>query len=246
MNMAKTVLITGASRGIGRSTAISFASKGYQVALNYYADTDSAEKTAEIVRSFGVFAQTFRADVSKPEAVNQMVQEVTELFGRIDVLVCNAGIAQQRLFQDITEQEWDRMIGVHLSGTFHCCRAVLPQMIHRKEGRIITVSSMWGITGGACEVHYSAAKAGIIGLTKALAKEVGPSGITVNCVAPGVIETDMCVDYDEQTKQALREESPLGRLGTPQDVADAICFLASDQAGFITGQILSPNGGIVI
>ncbi len=244
--MAKTVLITGASRGIGRSTAISFASKGFQVALNYYADTAAAEKTAEIVRSFGVFAEVFRADVSNSAAVSAMVQEVVERFGSIDVLVCNAGIAQQRVFQDITDEEWSRMIGVHLGGTFYCCRAVLPQMIQRKEGRIITLSSMWGVTGGSCEVHYSAAKAGIIGLTKALAKEVGPSGITVNCVAPGVVETDMCADYDEQTLEALRQEAPLGRLGTSQDVADAIEFLASDKAGFITGQVLSPNGGIVI
>lgn len=244
--MAKTVLITGASRGIGRSTAISFASKGFQVALNYCADTAAAEKTAEIVRSFGVFAEVFRADVSNSAAVSAMVQEVVERFGSIDVLVCNAGIAQQRVFQDITDEEWSRMIGVHLGGTFYCCRAVLPQMIQRKEGRIITLSSMWGVTGGSCEVHYSAAKAGIIGLTKALAKEVGPSGITVNCVAPGVVETDMCADYDEQTLEALRQEAPLGRLGTSQDVADAIEFLASDKAGFITGQVLSPNGGIVI
>ena len=244
--MAKTVLITGASRGIGRSTAISFASKGFQVALNYYVDTAAAEKTAEIVRSFGVFAEVFRADVSNSAAVSAMVQEVVERFGSIDVLVCNAGIAQQRVFQDITDEEWSRMIGVHLSGTFYCCRAVLPQMIQRKEGRIITLSSMWGVTGGSCEVHYSAAKAGIIGLTKALAKEVGPSGITVNCVAPGVVKTDMCADYDEQTLEALRQEAPLGRLGTSQDVADAIEFLASDKAGFITGQVLSPNGGIVI
>lgn len=244
--MAKTVLITGASRGIGRSTAISFASRGYQVALNYCADTAAAEKTAEIARSFGVFAEIYRADVSDPAAVAAMVREVTEQFGSIDVLVCNAGIAQQRLFQDITDEEWNHMLGVHLSGTFYCCRAVLPQMIQRKEGRIITVSSMWGLTGGACEAHYSAAKAGVIGLTKALAKEVGPSGITVNCVAPGVIQTDMCADYDEQTLQALREEAPLGRLGTPQDVADAIEFLASEKAGFLTGQVLSPNGGIVI
>ena len=165
---------------------------------------------------------------------------------QVDVLVSNAGIAQQKLFTDITPEEWQRMLDVNLTGAFNLCQLALPGMIRRKAGRILTVSSMWGQTGGSCEVHYSAAKAGLIGLTKALAKEEGPSGITVNCVAPGVIDTDMMASFTAEDKAALAEETPVGRLGTAEEVAKLLLYLAGEDAGYITGQVFGVNGGLVI
>jgi 3-oxoacyl-[acyl-carrier protein] reductase len=169
-----------------------------------------------------------------------------QALGRVDVLVSNAGIAQQKLFTDITPDEWQHMLDVNLTGAFHLCQLALPGMIRRKAGRILTVSSMWGQTGGSCEVHYSAAKAGLIGLTKALAKEEGPSGITVNCVAPGVIDTDMMAAFTAEDKAALAEETPVGRLGSADEVAKLLVFLAGEDAGYITGQVFGVNGGLVI
>lgn len=171
------------------------------------------------------------------------------MFGAIDsvdVLVNNAGISSQKLFTDIKDDEWKKTIGVNLNGVFYCCKNVLPQMINRKSGVIINISSMWGEVGASCEVHYSASKAGVIGLTKALAKEVAPSGVRVNCIAPGVIMTDMMEDFDGETINELKAETPLGRLGTPEDIAAAALFLASDNASFITGQTLGVNGGFII
>ena len=195
-------------------------------------------------------------DVSKARLVLQTGQgvfvnsgvfhAVEQALGRVDVLVSNAGIAQQKLFTDITPEEWQHMLDVNLSGAFHLCQLALPGMIRRKAGRILTVSSMWGQTGGSCEVHYSAAKAGLIGLTKALAKEEGPSGITVNCVAPGVIETDMMAAFTAEDKAALAEETPVGRLGSADEVARLLVFLAGEDAGYITGQVFGVNGGLVI
>ena len=167
-------------------------------------------------------------------------------FGQPSLLVCNAGIAEQQLFTDITEEQWQRMLAVNLSGVFYCCQAFLPAMIARKHGCIVNVSSIWGLQGASCEVHYSAAKAGVIGLTRALAQEVGPSGVTVNCVAPGVIDTDMCAHLDEDARAALRERIPLGRLGTAAEVAEVVAFLASPAASYLTGQVISPNGGMVL
>jgi 3-oxoacyl-[acyl-carrier protein] reductase len=175
-----------------------------------------------------------------------MVQRVIDVFGRIDVLVNNAGIAQSKMFTDLTADDWDAMFDVNVKGAFHCCQSVLPGMISRKSGCILNVSSIWGLVGASCETHYSAAKAAVIGLTKALAKELGPSGIRVNAVAPGVIDTDMIAGLDDETREALKEETPLCRLGTAEDVAQTIRFLTSDSAGFITGQVISPNGGFVI
>ena len=176
-----------------------------------------------------------------------VVREIRDLpLGRVDVLVSNAGIAQQKLFTDITPEEWQHMLDVNLTGAFNLCQLVLPGMIRRKAGRILTVSSMWGQTGGSCEVHYSAAKAGLIGLTKALAKEEGPSGITVNCVAPGVIDTDMMAAFTAEDKAALAEETPVGRLGSADEVAKLLLYLAGEDAGYITGQVFGVNGGLVI
>lgn len=245
-NMHKTALITGASRGIGRAAAALFAAEGYHVVINYLNSKKQAEELCAALEADGHSAIAIKADVSKRAQVDAMVHATLQRFGTIDVLVNNAGIAQQKLFNDITEDEWDRMFDINLKGMFNCCQAALPTMLHHKSGRIINLSSMWGIAGASCEVHYSAAKAAVIGFTKALAKELGPSNIQVNCVAPGVIETEMNATLTDADRAALKEETPLMRIGTPQEVAQAIFFLASDKASFFTGQVLSPNGGFVI
>lgn len=243
----KTVIITGASRGIGSAAAIAFAKQGCNIVLNYNNSEEKALALAKTIRdSYGVDVLAVKADVASSEQVNEMTEKVLEQFGSIDILVNNAGVAQQKLFTDITDEDWRRMLDINLTGVFNCCRSVLPCMIRNHSGAIVSISSMWGQTGASCEVHYSAAKAGIIGLTKALAKEVGPSGIRVNCVAPGVVMTDMMNGFDDETVQQLKEEAALNTLGTPKNIADAIVFLCSDKASFITGQVLSVNGGMVI
>ncbi len=244
--MKGTVLITGASRGIGRAAAIAFAREGFNVAVNYNKSEEMAQSLCNELCGYGVDARAYPADVSDKSAVNEMVLRITEELGGITVLVNNAGIAEQSLFSDITEEMWDRMFAVNVKGAYNCTQAALPHMIHEKCGRIINISSMWGISGASCEVHYSASKAALIGFTKALAKEVGLSGITVNCIAPGVIATDMNKMLSEETLFGLKEETPLDRIGTPEDIADAILFLASDRAKFITGQVLSVDGGFII
>ena len=241
-----TVLITGAATGIGRATALSFAADGYNVAVHYNKSEQAALNLCADIAQQGGRAMAVHADVSDAAQVRTMVQRVNEVFGHIDILVNNAGIAQSKLFTELAADDWDAMFDVNVKGVFHCCQSVLPGMISRKKGCIINVSSIWGLVGASCEVHYSAAKAAVIGLTKALAKELGPSGIRVNAVAPGVIETDMIADLDNETREALKEETPLCRIGTAGDVAQTIRFLASEGAGFVTGQVLSPNGGFVI
>lgn len=241
--MNKTAVITGASGGIGTATAKRLCRDGFSLALIY---NKSEEKAKELLSKLNTDARIYKCDIGDSSAVNGTVSRILGDFGRIDVLVNNAGIAQQKLFCDISDEDWDRMISVNLSGAFYFSRAVLPDMIHRKSGRIINIASMWGETGGSCEVHYSAAKAGIIGMTKALAKEVAPSGITVNAVSPGVIMTDMLSPFSEADLNELSDEVPLCRLGKPEEVADAVAFLAGDGADYITGQVLSVNGGIVI
>ena len=244
----KTAVITGASGGIGSAAALAFAQDGYNIALQYNKNRDRAFALAEkIEKAFNVSALPVQADVSSSQAVGRMFDEIEKFFGRADVLVNNAGIAQQRLFTDITDEEWKKMLGTNLDGVFYCSREVLKRfMIKTHSGVILNISSMWGQVGASCEVHYSAAKAGVIGLTKALAKEVGLSGIRVNCIAPGVVMTDMMKSFDEQTINELREETPLNTLGTPEDIAQAAVFLCSDKAKFITGQVLGINGGFVI
>ena len=242
----KTAVITGSSRGIGRETALRLARDGWSLALHYHKNEPGALALREHIRSMGCDAEVFSADVADRNAVLAMRDAVGARFGPPQLLVCNAGIAQQKLFTDITEEDWQNMLNVDLGGVFHCCQAFLPAMIARKSGRIVTLSSIWGIQGASCEVHYSAAKAGVIGLTRALAQEVGPSGVTVNCVAPGVIDTDMCAHLSPEDRAELRGQIPLGRLGAPGDVAEVIAFLASDAAGYLTGQVISPNGGMVL
>ncbi|MCI8538773.1 MAG: SDR family oxidoreductase [Oscillospiraceae bacterium] len=244
--MQKTVLITGASRGIGAETARQFARAGYQTAINYFKSEEAALALCAELRAEGFTVFPIQADVSDPEQAVRMVDTVLEKFCQLDILVCNAGIAQTKLLSDFTIEEWRRIFAVNVDGVFHCCRAVLPHFVHRKAGKILTVSSMWGQTGGSCEVPYSASKAAVIGFTKALAKEVGPSGITVNCVSPGVIQTEMNGNLTPRDLDALREETPLERIGTPADVAAALLFLASPAGDFFTGQVLAPNGGILI
>lgn len=244
--MEKTAIVTGASRGIGAAAALALAAQGCRVAVCCRTRRDSAESVAARIRAAGGTAAVFCADVSDEAAVRTMFAQVEQTLGPADILVNNAGVAQQKLFTDITAAEWDAMFGVCVKGAFHCCQAALPHMIRQKWGRIINISSMWGQVGASCEVAYSTAKAGVIGLTKALAKELGPSGITVNCVAPGVIDTEMNGNLPQDIKDELAEETPLERLGTPEDVAQAVWFLASSAGDFFTGQVLAPNGGLII
>ena len=238
------VLITGGSRGIGAAAVRAFAAQGANVAFTYHTNQTAAEALVRELRPACVTA--IPCDAADPAQVCEAVRQAEAAVGPLTVLVCNAGIAQSKLFTDLTDEDWRRMMGVDLDGPFYFSRAVLPGMIRRKYGRILFVSSMWGQTGGSCEVHYSAAKAGVIGLCKALAKEEGPSGITVNCVAPGVIDTDMMACYTPEDKAALAEETPVGRLGTAEEIAQTLVFLAGKNAGYITGQVIGQNGGLVI
>ena len=238
----RTVLISGGDRGIGAAAARAFYRAGYRVAILYHCNAEAADALQKELP--GVTA--VQCDVASRASCELAFRAAEQALGRVDVLVSNAGIAQQKLFTDITPEEWQHMLDVNLTGAFHLCQLALPGMIRRKAGRILTVSSMWGQTGGSCEVHYSAAKAGLIGLTKALAKEEGPSGITVNCVAPGVIDTDMMAAFTAEDKAALAEETPVGRLGSADEVAQLLVFLAGESAGYITGQVFGVNGGLVI
>lgn len=242
----RNVLITGASRGIGAMCATLFARNGDMVFINYKSSEARAAELAGRLKGEGCCIKLIQADASKPDEVRRMFGEISLECSGIDVLVNNAGIAQTKLFTDITDEDWSNMISTNLSSVFYCCREALPYMIRCKHGRIINISSMWGQVGGSCEVHYSAAKAGIIGLTKALAMEEGLSGITVNCVAPGVINTDMISAFSDEDISALCDETPTGTIGTPYDVAHAVFFLAEEASSFITGQILGVNGGFVV
>lgn len=244
--MKGVALVTGASGGIGRAVALALARDGYAVALHCFRNEKKATEVREEILALGGSAEVFVCDITDADAVDYMVNEICRILGCVTVLVNNAGIAQQKLFTDLSVEEWQQMMAVHVDGSFYACRAVLPDMIRAHSGVIVNISSMWGQTGSSCEVHYSTAKAALIGLTKALAKEVGPAGIRVNCVAPGVIRTEMLAELSRETLNDLEEETPLCRLGTPDDVAHAVAFLVSDKAGFITGQVLAPNGGIVI
>lgn len=245
-NKEQVAVVTGASRGIGAATAVSLGDAGYTVAVLYKSNQAGAEKTVEKIQKNGGQARAYQLDVTDSTAVTAVTAQITAELGDISVLVNNAGVSEQKLFTDITDADWSNMLSVHLNGAFYLSRAVLPAMLHEKYGRIINIASMWGETGGSCEVHYSAAKAGLIGLTKALAKELAPSGITVNAVSPGAVETDMMKMLGREVCESVAEETPVGRLGQPEEIADAVCFLASEKAAYITGQVLSVNGGIVI
>ena len=241
--MTKVAFVTGGAKGIGSAIVKRFIKDGYKVAFTY---NNSEDKAKSLANELGENCKAYKLDITDSNAVNTVIADVENTFGEIFVLVNNAGIAEQALFTDITDEMWHKMIETNLSGAFYCSRAVLKYMINRKCGKIINISSIWGETGGSCEVHYSSAKAGLIGMTKALAKEVGLSGITVNCVSPGVILTDMTSHFDEETMNSLKEETPLNKIGTPEDVAGAVSFLCSKDADFITGQNISVNGGMNI
>lgn len=244
--MSETVIVTGASRGIGKACALEFGRNGENVIVNYTRSKEKAEETCNEIIKLGGNALSFCADVSDRKAVDEMTEFAHKNFGSITTLINNAGIAEQIMFCDITEEKWDRMFAVDVKGVYNCIQSALPDMIHNKSGRIINISSMWGITGASCEVHYSAAKAAVIGMTKALAKELGPSGITVNAIAPGVISTEMNGNITEEIMNELKDETPLERIGTPEDIANTAFFLASPKASFITGEVISVNGGFVI
>lgn len=237
----KTALVTGATGAIGSAVCRRLARDGVSVAVGYRTDPQTAQSLARELGGLAVYC-----DVTDPQSVRAAVDNVLEKFCQLDILVCNAGVAWRGLLQDMTWAEWRRVMAVDLDGVFACCHAALPSMISRKSGQIITISSMWGEVGASCEAAYSAAKAGVIGLTKALAKEVGPSGVQVNCVSPGVIQSRMNETLEPQDLEALANDTPLGRIGAPKEVAEAVAFLASDAAGFITGQVLGVNGGFIV
>lgn len=235
----KTTLVTGGSRGIGAAVCRRLAEDGFRVVVHFNRSREKAEALVrELTEKTGLPHLALPAELAE----RAQVEELFRLAGPVDVLVNNAGIAQQKLFTDITEDDWRRMFAVDVDGVFRCCQCALPHMIHEKSGCIINIASIWGEIGASCEVHYSAAKAAVIGLTKALAKELGPSHIRVNCVSPGVIDTEMNAMFDKETMRDLCESTPLGRIGSPEDIAAAVSFLASDAASFITGQTLSVNG----
>ena len=244
--MLKTVLITGGATGIGKMTAKAFSKSGYNVAICYNTSRQDAISLKSELIKMGCDAECFCADLTSYESAESLVKDVVKRFGNIDVLVNNAGISKQKLFTDLTAIEWNEMINVNLNTVFNVTHAVVPYMVNKKSGRIINVSSMWGQTGASLEVHYSTSKAAIIGFTKALAKELAPSGILVNAVAPGAIDTKMNDHLNIDEKQSLCEQIPLERFGSPEEIANVILFLASNEASYITGQIIGVNGGMVI
>ena len=244
--MRKIALVTGASRGIGRGIALQLAREGWDVCVNYIQQREAAEAVAAQIRSIGQNAMAYQADVADGEAVNAMVRAAEAQLGPVSLAVNNAGISGQGLFQDTSDEVWDRHIAVNLGGARNVIRAVLPHMLSEKSGCIVNISSIWGLRGASCEVAYACSKAAVIGLTRSLALELAPSGIRVNCVAPGCIDTDMVKVLGDETRSMLIEETPLGRLGTPEDIAHAVAFFASDKASFLTGQVLTADGGFIV
>lgn len=241
--MIKTAVITGASRGIGRAVAVEFAKAGYGVLVNYVKNEAAAEETKKMCEAHGVRCVTFRADVRDENEVRRMIAFAECELGGVGVLINNAGVSESGLFTDMTREKYDRVFDTNVWGAAVCAREAAKVIIRSGGGRIVFVSSMWGVVGASCETLYSASKAALIGLTKALAKELAPSHITVNCVAPGVIDTEMNACYDEATMNDLAAETPVGRIGTPEDVARAVAFLASEGAGFVTGEVMNVSGG---
>ena len=244
--MERIALVTGSSRGIGRAVARKLAAEGYAVCINYRERQDCADALAMELTAAGCRVMTAQADVSRRQEVNDMVHRVEDTLGPVSLLVNNAGVAGQALFQDITDELWHRYFSVNVDGAFHTVQAVLPHMLHEHAGCIVNISSIWGLRGASCEVTYAATKAALIGLTRSLAAELAPTGIRVNCVAPGVIHTDMLDALPPEIVPQLVEQTPLGRLGKPEDIAEAVAFLADERASFITGQVLTADGGFIL
>ena len=243
---AKTVIVTGGAVGIGSAVVERTAEEGYNVLFTYRTSGERAGALCERLSRISEDVRAVYCDVTSASDCEAVVRECERVFGAPDALVNNAGIAAQKLFTDISDDEWDAMLAADLSGAFRMTRAALPAMIRNKSGAIVNIASMWGQTGASCEVHYSAAKAGLIGMTRALAKEVAPSGIRVNCVSPGCVDTAMMSGFSKDDIDALCDEIPLGRIGRPEEIASAVSFLLSDEASYITGQVLGVNGGMVI
>ena len=237
----KVIVVTGGSRGIGAEIAKSLAKCGYTVILNYNKSEVCAKNVENELKNSGYTVDIFKADVSKKEEANKLIQFTLDKYGKIDVLINNAGISQTKLFTDITDEDWNNMMNNNLNSVFYCTREAVKNMIHNKEGLIINISSIWGITGGSMEVHYSTSKAGIIGFTKALAKELGPSNIRVNAIAPGIIDTDMNSEYTKSDLEELKKEIPLERIGKANSIAKCIKWLINDD--YTTGEVISINGG---
>ena len=244
--MKKTVIITGASKGIGAAMAILFARKGYNVVIGYNESYQLAKMLSSSLSSQGYNVVPIKANVANKLETDILIKEAVYKFGSVDVLINNAGVAFNGLITDTEEFDFDKIFDVDLKGVFNCCKSVTPVMVNQKSGKIINISSMWGQVGASCEVAYSAAKAGVIGLTKALAKELAPSGITVNCIAPGLIDTSMNSNISVEDLNAFVEDIPLGRMGTAEAIAETALFLASEGADYITGQVLGVNGGYVM
>ena len=242
----RVALVTGSSRGIGRAIAIKLGSQGYEVLVNCVKNDKLARQTADLICAAGGRADLFVADVGDPDAVNKMYEFARATFGFVDTVVNNAGISRYSLFTSEDSDSYDKVMNTNLRGVFNVSKAFIPDMVDRKFGRIINISSMWGLVGASCESLYSASKAAVIGLSKALAKELGPSGITVNAVAPGVIKTDMLSEISNDTIAGLVDETPVGRIGEADDVANVVSFLASRNSGFITGEVINCSGGFLI
>lgn len=240
----KVVVITGGSRGIGAEIVKKLAGDKYRVILNYNKSEKEAKKIKEDLQKNNINIEIFKADVSKREEVKELIDFVINKFGKIDVLINNAGISQAKLFTDLTDEDWNNMIQTNLTSAFYCTQEAIKNMISRKEGLIINISSIWGVTGSSCEVHYSVAKAGIDGMTKALAKEVGPSNIRVNSIAPGIIDTDMNKAYTDEEIKDIIEDIPLNKIGKKVDIARCVEWLIEDE--YTTGQVISINGGWLI
>ena len=237
------MLVTGSSRGIGRAIALSFANEGADIAINYLEQKEEAKDVAERIRKMGRHVLAFQVDVREFDKVSDMLEQTIKEFGKIDILINNAGIVRDKTLRKMKKEEWDVVIDTDLSGVFTCIRAVINHMEERKNGKIINISSVIGETGNFGQANYAAAKAGVIGLTKSVAKEVAWKGITVNAVAPGFTETGMLKTIPENIKEQILKQIPMGRFATPEDIAKVVAFLASDDANYITGQVINVNGG---